>query len=291
MIHERTFSAKLGQYTLCLILLIISVITIIPILHIVASSFATYESLIKSRFMLFPTDFSLDAYRYIFTTNTFFNGLRVSLIITFGGTVIKIAATFMFAYALAHKGLPGRKIMNYAIMFTLIFSAGMIPSFLNVMRLGLLNSLWALILPGAIEPFNLIIIRTFISHIPEEIEESAKLDGANEARILISIIVPLSMASIATFSLFYAVGIWNSYFDAILYIKDARKYPLQILLRQIIFQQGNIGDTSTMEADFFVPPRTVRMAVITAATFPILLVYPFIQKYFTKGVMLGSVKG
>jgi putative aldouronate transport system permease protein len=271
--------------------LFISVITIIPILHVVASSFATQEALIRSKFMLFPTDFSLDAYRYIVTTNTFFNGLRISLIITIGGTLIKIAITFMFAYALAHKGLPGRKIMNYAIIFTLVFNAGMIPNFLNVMRLGLLNSLWALILPAAIDPFNLIIIRTFIQHIPDEIEESAKLDGANEVRILVSIIIPLSMASIATFSLFYAVVIWNSYFDAILYISNAKKYPVQVLLRQIIFQQGNIGDTSSMDASFFVPPRTIRMAVITAATFPILLVYPFIQKYFTKGVMLGSVKG
>jgi putative aldouronate transport system permease protein len=197
----------------------------------------------------------------------------------------------MFAYALAHKDLPFRKIMNYAIMFTLVFNAGMIPNFMNVMNLGLRNSLWALVLPVAIDPFNLIIIRTFIQNIPDEIEESAKLDGANEVRILVSIIVPLSMASIATFSLFYAVVIWNSYFDAILYISDAKKYPLQILLRQIVFQAGNIGDATSLDTHFFVPPRTIRMAVITAATLPILLVYPFVQKYFTKGVMLGSVKG
>jgi putative aldouronate transport system permease protein len=291
MFYERTSSARLGQFVLCAGLFIISVITIIPILHIVASSFATPEALIKSRFMLFPTEFSLDAYRYLFSTRTFFNGLRISLVITIGGAMLKIAITFMLAYALAHKGLPGRKIMNYAIMFTLVFNAGMIPNFMNVMNLGLRNSLWALILPGAIDPFNLIIIRTFIQNIPDEIEESAKLDGANEARILVSIIVPLSMASIATFSLFYAVVIWNSYFDAILYITDAKKYPLQILLRQIVFQAGNIGDATSLDTHFFVPPRTIRMAVITAATFPILLVYPFVQKYFTKGVMLGSVKG
>jgi putative aldouronate transport system permease protein len=167
----------------------------------------------------------------------------------------------------------------------------MIPNFINVMNLGLRNSLLALILPTAIDPFNLIIIRSFIQSIPEEIEESAKLDGANEARILVSIIVPLSMASIATFSLFYAVVIWNSYFDAILYISDPKKYPVQVLLRQIVFQAGNIGDTTAMDSTFFVPPRTIRMAVITAATAPILAVYPFVQKYFTKGVMLGSVKG
>jgi putative aldouronate transport system permease protein len=289
--YNNTLSAKIGQCVLCTILLIISVLTIIPIIHVVGSSFSTPEALIQSRFMLIPTDFSLDAYKYLFSTSTFFNGLRISLIITIGGTFLKMLITLMFAYALAHRGLPGRKIMNWAILITLVFNAGMIPNFINVMNLGLRNSLWSLILPAAIDPFNLIIIRSFIQSIPDEIEESAKLDGANEVRILFSIIVPLSMASIATFSLFYAVAIWNSYFDAIMYISDPMKYPLQVLLRQIVFMSGNIGDTSSMDAALYIPPRTIRMAVITAATAPIIVVYPFVQKYFTKGVMLGSVKG
>jgi putative aldouronate transport system permease protein len=289
--YDNTLSARAGQLILCAVLFLISVITIVPIIHVVGSSFSTPEALIRSKFMLIPTEFSLDAYKYIFSTRTFFTGRRISLIITIGGTFLKILITLMFAYALAHRGLPGRKIMNLAILITLVFNAGMIPNFINVMNLGLRNSLWALILPTAIDPFNLIIIRSFIQSIPEEIEESAKLDGANEVRILFSIIVPLSMASIATFSLFYAVVIWNSYFDAIMYISDPMKYPLQVLLRQIVFMSGNIGDTSSMDANLYVPPRTIRMAVITAATMPILVVYPFIQKYFTKGVMLGSVKG
>jgi putative aldouronate transport system permease protein len=288
---DNTISVKAGQFALCAVLFVISVLTIIPIIHVVGSSFSTPESLIRSKFMLIPTEFSLDAYKYIFSTRTFFNGIRISLIITIGGTAFKMLITLMFAYALAHKGMPGRKIMNFAILFTLVFNAGMIPNFINIMNLGLKNSLWALILPAAIDPFNLIIIRSFIMSIPDEIEESAKLDGANEVRILFSIIVPLSMASIATFSLFYAVVIWNSYFEAILYISDPVKYPVQVLLRQIVFMSGNIGDTTSMDATIYVPPRTIRMAVITAATVPILIVYPFAQKYFTKGVMLGSVKG
>ncbi|MDR0998837.1 MAG: carbohydrate ABC transporter permease [Treponema sp.] len=288
---DNSISAKVGQFTLCAVLFILSAVTIIPIIHVVGSSFSTPESLIRSKFMLIPTEFSLDAYKYIFSTRTFFNGIQISLIITIGGTALKMLITLMFAYALAHKGMPGRKIMNFAILLTLVFNAGMIPNFINVMNLGLKNSLWALILPAAIDPFNLIIIRSFIMSIPDEIEESAKLDGANEARILFSIIAPLSMASIATFSLFYAVVIWNSYFEAILYISDPMKYPVQVLLRQIVFMSGNIGDTTSMDATMYVPPRTIRMAVITAATVPILIVYPFAQKYFTKGVMLGSVKG
>jgi putative aldouronate transport system permease protein len=291
MLYEKTFSARMGQFILCLVLLLISIVMVIPIIHVVASSFSTQESLIRSRFLLFPTEFTLDAYNYIFSTRTFLNGLRISLIITIGGTALKMLVTLMLAYALAHKALPGRTIMNFAVLLTLVFNAGMIPNFINVMNLGLKNTLWALILPVAIDPFNLIIIRSFIQSIPEEIEESAKLDGANEAVILFTIIVPLSMASIATFSLFYAVVIWNSYFDAILYISDTAKFPVQVLLRNIVFMSSTIGDSSSMDVTTYVPPRTIRMAVITAATVPILLIYPFVQKYFTKGVMLGSVKG
>ena len=217
--------------------------------------------------------------------------MRVSLFITIVGTVFKMLITFMFAYALAHRDLPGRTFMNYAIIFTMVFSAGMIPNFLAVIGYGLRDSLWALIVPGLIDSFNLVIIRSFIQNIPGELEESAKLDGCNEVHILFAIIMPLSMASIATFSLFYAVGLWNSYFDAVLYINDTSKYPIQVLLRQTILMSSSIGDSTAFDEDFFVPPETVRMAVITASTMPILLVYPFVQKYFAKGVMLGSVKG
>lgn len=288
---DKTLSAKLSQAVLMIVLFLISTVMIIPILHVVASSFSSQAALIQNDFVLFPTDFSLDAYRYIFSTGTFFDSMKVSILITAAGTVLKMIVTLMLAYALAHKGMPGRRVLNYAVLITLVFNAGMIPNFITVTGYGLKNSLWSLILPALVDPFNLIIIRSFIQDIPGEIEESARLDGANEARILFSIIVPLSMASIATFSLFYAVVIWNSYFDAILYISDAKKFPVQVLLRQIILLSSNLGDSSGMGVDFYVPPRTVRMAVITAATAPILLVYPFVQKYFTKGVMLGSVKG
>lgn len=289
--HHKRHTGKISQAILCTILFLIAVIMVLPILHVVASSFSSQESLIQSKFLLFPTDFSLDAYRYIFSTRTFFDGMRISVIITIVGTITKMIVTMMLAFALIHKNLPGRKIMNYAILITLLFNAGMIPNFMNVVNLGLKNSLWALILPTLIDPFNLIIIRTFLQNIPEEMEESAKLDGANEARILFSIIVPLSLASIATFSLFYAVVIWNNFFDAILYISSSEKYPVQVLLRQIVLMSSSIGDSTSLDSSLYVPPRTVRMAVITAATLPILLVYPFVQKYFTKGVMLGSVKG
>lgn len=272
-------------------LIIVSVITIIPLLHVVASAFSSNASVLKSRFILFPTEFSLDAFKYIFSTDTFVRSIGVSLYITLLGTFIKMLVTLMLAYALAHRNLPGKTLMSYMVLITMVFQAGMIPTFMAVMSYGLGNSLWSLMLPALIDPFNLILMRSFIRNIPEEIEESAKLDGCNEVRILFSIIIPLSLASIATFSLFYAVVLWNNYFDAMLYITDPKKYPVQVMLRQIILMSSSFGNSSSFDSNFYVPPKTIRMAVITAATLPILLIYPFVQKYFTKGVLLGSVKG
>ena len=289
--YHKTRSAKLIQAILITVLAIVTVITIIPLMHVVACSFSSAAAVAQSRFMLFPTEFSLDAYRYIFSTSTFFDSMKVSVFITVVGTFLKMLVTLMLAYALAHRDLPGNRIMSYMVLITMVVNAGMIPTFMTVMNYGLRDSLFSLMLPTLIDPFNLIIIRTFIQNIPDEIEESAKLDGCNEARILFSIIVPLSLAAIATFSLFYAVAIWNNYFDAIMYINVPSKYPVQVLLRQIILMSSSFGDNASFDSNFYVPPKTVRMAVITSATLPILLVYPFVQKHFTKGVMLGSVKG
>lgn len=289
--YYKTLSNRISQAAIIFVLFVISVITIIPILHVFASSFSSQESVLQSKFLLFPTEFSLDAYRYIFSTSTFMNSLGISVYITVLGTFLKMLVTMMLAFALAHRHMPGRKIMTYAVLITMVFNAGMIPTFMTVMNYGLKDTLWSLMLPTLIDPFNLIIIRTFLQNIPEEIEESAKLDGCNEVRILFSVIVPLSLATIATFSLFYAVVIWNSYFDAVLYINDPAKYPVQVLLRQIILMASGFGDNASFDSNFYVPPKTIRMAVITAATAPILIVYPFVQKYFTKGVLLGSVKG
>lgn len=289
--YEKGWKAALSQAILALLLLLIAAAALIPILHVIACAFSSQKAVLENKFLLFPTEISFDAFRYIFSTSTFFDSMKISIFITLAGTFLKMLVTMMLAYAMAHQGLPGAKILSYMVLITMVFNAGMIPTFLTVTSYGLNNSLWALILPGLVDPFNLIVIRTFIQGIPGEIEESAKLDGCNEAHILFSIIIPLSMASIATFSLFYAVVLWNNYFDAILYIGDPKKYPVQVLLRQIVLMASSLGDSNAMESNFYVPPKTVRMAVITAATFPILCVYPFVQKYFTKGALLGSVKG
>ena len=199
--------------------------------------------------------------------------------------------TSLMAYSLSHKHLPGRNLVILMVLFTMLFSGGMIPTYFVVKSTGLLNSLAALIIPSAISAFNLIILKNFFQSIPEELKESARIDGSHELGLLFKIVMPLSLPALATFALFYAVGIWNQYFNAILYLTDASKYPVQVILRQvIILTQGTIGDTSEIEAVTYYG-NSIKMAVIVIATVPIMIVYPFLQKHFAKGVLLGSVKG
>ena len=186
----------------------------------------------------------------------------------------------------------GRAPLLMMVLFTMLFSGGMIPTYFVVRAVGLINSLWSLIIPGTISAFNLIVLKNFFQQIPEGLEESAKIDGANDVKILARIVLPLSLPAIATFSLFYAVNHWNAYFNAVLYLNDASKWPVQVLMRQIvILAQGGIGDSSDFDEETVIQPQAVKMAVVVISTIPILLVYPFLQKHFTKGVLLGSVKG
>lgn len=270
-----------------------AVITIIPFLYLIAGSFTTSEELLRKGFVLFPTKFSLDAYRYIFSTATIVKGLSVTIFITLTGTLINLVFTVLMAYALARKDLDGRRPVMLMVVFSMLFSGGIIPTFLVVKELGLLDSYFALFLPGAINAFNLIVLKNFFQQLPEGLEEAAKIDGCHDVGILLRIVLPLSMPAIATFALFYAVDHWNSFFNAILYINDSGKWPIQVWLRQIvILSQGGVGDSTQFDAGFIVPPpQTIKMAVIVVSTLPILLVYPFLQKHFAKGVLLGSIKG
>ncbi|WP_168119874.1 carbohydrate ABC transporter permease [Paenibacillus sp. HB172176] len=275
------------------ILLLFALMTIVPFIYVVAGSFATQKELLQRGFILFPTEFSFDAYKYIFSTQTLVRSLLVTVYITVVGTLINIFFTCLMAYPLARKDMDFRKPILMLVVFTMLFSGGMIPTFLVVRQLGMIDTYWSLLIPGAISAFNLIIIRNFFQQLPDGLEESAKIDGCNDLGIFLRIVLPLSMPAIATFSLFYAVGHWNTFFNAVLYINDNTKWPIQVLLRQIvILASGGIGDSTAMEADYVAPPeQSVKMAVIVVSTLPILLVYPFLQKHFAKGVLLGSVKG
>lgn len=275
------------NYTL---LTIIALACFLPFVNIIASSFASPAEVIAKPFIIFPETFSLDAYRYVLSTPTIFRSLFVTIFITLVGTVLSMVLTSMMAYGLSRPYLPGRRFINFAVVFTMLFSGGMIPTFLVVNSLGLIDTLWAMILPIAVNAFNMIIMRNFFQALPMSLEESARIDGAGDFLIFRKIMLPLAKPSIATISLFYAVAYWNTYMNAILYVNDSTKWPIQILLRQIVIVSSGL-QSEGMALDIVPPAQSVKMAVITVATLPMLMVYPFVQKYFVKGALVGSVKG
>ncbi|MBP1991700.1 carbohydrate ABC transporter permease [Paenibacillus eucommiae] len=293
MIADKSFGSRLFDLLNIAFLSLLSLITLLPFIYIIAASLAAPEEVLTKRFMLFPSKFDFSAYQYILSTNTILKSLWVSISLTAFGTLFNLILTSLMAYPLARRDFGKRRIILLLVVFSMIFNGGMIPTFLVVKSVGLIDSYMSLILPTAISAFYLIVLKNFFQQLPDGLEESAKIDGCNDLQIFYRIVLPLSKPALATIGLFYAVDHWNSYFNAILYINDTAKWPVQVLLRQIvIMSQGGIGD-STQFADNFTmpPPVTIKMAVIVVSMIPILCVYPFLQKYFTKGIFLGSVKG
>lgn len=288
--RKEPISSKLFNIINYTILIIIALACLLPFVNVIASSFATPAEVISKSFIIIPETFSLDAYRYILSTPTIFRSLGVSIFVTVMGTLTSMILTSMMAYGLSRRYLPGRRLINFMVVFTMLFSGGMIPTFLVVNGVGLIDSLWSMILPIAINAFNLIIMRNFFQGIPMSLEESAKMDGASDFYVFRKIMLPLAMPSVATISLFYAVAYWNTYMNAILYVNDSAKWPIQILLRQIVIVSSGL-QADGMAVDIIPPAQTVKMAVIVIATVPMLIVYPFVQKYFVKGALVGSVKG
>ena len=272
------------------ILGMLALITVLPFIHVLASSFATNAEIAEKNFLLFPTTFTLSAYEYIFSTNTIIRSIGVSVFVTIAGTLWSMLLTILTAYGLSRKDLVGRRFIMFFIVFTMLFNGGIIPTFIVVQETGLLDSLLSLIIPVSINVFNLIILRTFFQNLPEGLEEAAKIDGCNDFGILFRIVIPCSLPAIATISLFYAVTYWNTYMHAILYLSDSAKWPVQVLLRQIVILATGINYDSSEFTDIPPPSQSVKMAVIIVATVPVLLVYPFLQKHFAKGALLGSIK-
>ncbi|MCY9668104.1 carbohydrate ABC transporter permease [Paenibacillus alginolyticus] len=277
------------NYTL---LALFAVLTVLPFLYVLAGSVATDAELTQRSFFLIPQTFSMSGYQYILSSSTLFRSILVSVGVTVVGTLVNLAFTVTMAYPLARRELMGRNSVLNLVVFSMLFSGGLIPTYLVVKGLGMLDSYWSLIIPGAISAFNLIVVKNFFQELPPGLEESAKIDGCTEIGILWKIVLPLSKPVLATFALFYAVGHWNNFFSALLYINDAAKWPLQVMLRQIVMLSQSAGDMSQMDPYFAKPPeQTIKMAVIVVGTIPILLVYPFLQKHFAKGVLIGSIKG
>jgi putative aldouronate transport system permease protein len=289
--RDRTWGSRTFDAANYLALAVVAVLTVLPFIYVVSGSFVASEELLVKKIVLFPTKFSWDAYRFIFSTKIIYNSLLITVFITAVGTLINLALTTLMAYPLARKTLRGRGKFMLMIVITMLFNGGMIPTFLVVKSFGLLDTYWSLWIPSAISAFNLILLKNFFQQLPEGLEESAKIDGCNDLQILYKIVVPLSLPAMATFALFYAVGHWNSYFSAIMYINDAKMWPIQVWLRQIVLlSAGGFTDAGAV-SEIVVPPQSIKYAVIVVAAVPILLLYPFLQKHFAKGVLLGSVKG
>ena len=291
MIQNKTKSEKIVDITNMVILALIALTMLFPFYYMFVVSFATYEEFVQSDMLLFPKTWVLDAYEYILGSKEFMRSLGVTVYVTVVGTAVSLIMTAMMAYALS-RNILGQKLFVVLVLFTFVFSAGMIPSYMIVQATGLMDTLWALIIPGAISSFNLIVMRQFFMNLPSDLTEAAIIDGANDLQIFFRIILPLSKPPLAAFGLFYAVGIWNSYFTALLYLSDPAKWTVQVVLRQmIILNQGDLINPGMQATGAQPPPaETIGMAAILIATIPILIIYPFLQKHFAKGVMLGSVK-
>ena len=268
--------------------------TVMPIIYIICNSFATELELQTRPMFVIPQVWSTDAYKYIFASNKLIRAFGNSVFITVCGTAINLFCTVSMAYPLSKKFLRGRTPILNLVIISMFFSGGMIPGYVVVSSwLKLRGTYWALLLPGAISAYNMMIVKNFFQGIPQELEESAALDGCNDLMTLVRIVLPLSLPVLATFGLFYAVGHWNAYFGAMIYLTDDKMYPLQMILRNIIVTaESSASDMSLMDPNFVEPPKqSIKMAVIVVATVPIMCVYPFLQKYFVKGVMVGALKG
>lgn len=272
-----------------LALAFICVVMLYPLMYVIAMSFAAPSAVVSGQ--LFPTKFSLNAYQSILGGGIISQAMWASVFITGVGTVLSTFFTAFMAYGLTRiKVTPGAKTVLLLVLLTMMFSAGMIPNYLLIKQLGLLNSWWSLILPALISPFNLIVMRAFFMGLPGDIFEAARIDGASELRIFFSIVLPLSKAIIAVIALFNAVGFWNTFFNALIYINDTHKWPIQVVLNQYVTQNSDLATIQNPDLPP-PPPETIQSAVIVLATVPILIVYPFLQKYFTKGVLTGAIKG
>ncbi|QAY67034.1 carbohydrate ABC transporter permease [Paenibacillus protaetiae] len=276
-------------------LLLLGLVTFIPILNVLAISFSEASQIRLHPMMLFPYHFTLSAYKYIFGTPVLTRSFMVTVFITVAGTFSNLLFTASAAYGLSKRKVPGYSFFTWIIIIPMLIGAGLIPYYILMKNLGLLDSLWVFIVGGLVSPFNFVLMRNFFWSIPEGLEESASIDGAGELTILWKIILPLSKPVIATVGLFYAVGHWNDYFTGLIFINDNAKWPLQVVLRSIIIDQNmmNMGAIPQImdPSKIVITPDNIKAAAIIFAIAPIMVTYPFLQKYFVKGIMIGSVKG
>ncbi|WP_079912772.1 carbohydrate ABC transporter permease [Paenibacillus sp. 32352] len=285
---ERAFG-----YLNTLLMLGLCIVTLYPFLYVLFASFSEATSFLQNRGLLLgPAGFDLGAYKAVFSNPMIIKGYENTLLYVVIGTAINLVMTAIGAYVLSRPGLYFKHILMFFIVVTMVFNGGLIPSYLLVNQLGMMNTMWALLIPGAINTFNMIIMRTSFQGVPVSLEESARMDGAGDWTILFRIVIPLSMPVIAVMILWYAVGHWNSYFSALVYLRNSEKYPLQLVLRDILIANSTDSMmTGSASDDKYAIGETIKYATIIVSTLPIICLYPFLQKYFVKGVMIGAIKG
>lgn len=296
---KESFGSKLFDVCNVVFFILCALLIIFPFFNILAISVTSNTEFMREPFIIWPKEPTLEAYRYLFSTPLIPRAYAITLIITVSGTLLSTLITSMLAYGLARNDLRGHKFFMIYLLITMFFSGGMIPTYYNITRtLNLTNNLLALILPSSVNVFNFIIIRSFFRQLPASLEESARIDGANDLTILFRIIYPLSIPTLATIAMFVAVALWNSWFSAMLYMRTEKLYPLQLVIRNYVVQEAKPADMQNLEGlrdavgnKIYLNETGLKMACAMASTLPLLLIYPFIQKYFEKGMTIGAVKG
>jgi putative aldouronate transport system permease protein len=279
-----------------LVLLFMTLVTLLPMVNVLARSLSDGAAIAQNPSMLIPQRINVEAYKYIFQTSVLVKSFGITVFVTVVGTFFNMVVTTCAAYGLSKTYIPGHRFLMWFVILPMLFSAGLLPTYILMKDLGLINSIWVMVITGLVSPFNLILLRNFFWSIPDEVEDAARLDGASDFRVLWDIVLPLSKPVLATVSLFYAVGHWNDFFTGLFFITDNTKWPLQVVLRSIILDQSmmNMGGSQAPTSDInrlVVSADNITAATIIFAIVPIILVYPFLQRHFVRGIMLGSVKG
>lgn len=292
---NQSRSDRMVEWAIVFLLGLVLVIVIYPLIYVLSASFSDPLAILKGEVWLLPKGFSLDAYEKVFQNQDIMRGYLNTFIYTLTGTTINVVMTTLAAYPLSRKDFYGRNLFNLLIVFTMFFSGGMVPMYLLISNLNLLNTMWAVVLPGAISVWNMVIMRTYFqSSIPFEIQEAAAMDGCSNVGVLTRIVLPLSAPILAVMILFYAVGHWNAFYNALIYLSDRNKFPLQVILREILIQNQMDEMASVLDEDkiqYMMNVEALKYAVVIVANIPVFILYPFLQKYFVKGVMIGALKG
>lgn len=292
MVANRSFWYRFETALIYLGLTFFALLAILPFLHTIARSFSHEPAILRGTVSLWPQGFTLDAYIRLMQGNQFWLAYRNSFIITIGATAVQMVLTTLCAYPLSRPYLPGRNLIMGFVIVQMIFPPSLIPFYLTVRDIGLIDSWWALILPYGINTFNMIVLKSYFQSIPPELEESAVIDGANDFQVLINIILPLAMPVLLTITLFYTVANWNLFFPAIIFITDGSKQPLQVMLRDMIWSMQLAFQTASAEdAERLTGIEALKSASVIMSAIPMLIAYPFFQRYFVRGIMLGAIKG